>query len=128
MNIDRVYYYRSAGVEMRGVVHQTRRFIVVADKGISGVKVLRSRLDKIWGKYFTTAQLAIEGFLAEAELMLADPANYQPYLPGLPSGIREARARLAVLPRDLSKQELRRLHYEARHSAGRPLNTPNGVL
>ena len=109
MNIDRVYYYSAVGVEMRGVVHQMRRFVVVGDKGISGVKVLRSRLDKVWEKYFTTAQRAIDGFLARAEMMLADPANHRPYLPGLPWGIHQARARLAVLPRDLSKQELRRL-------------------
>lgn len=106
----RVYYYSSfSGVEMRGVVHETGRIIVVGNKGIAGVTVARQCMDRAGDKYFTTPQLAIEGYIAFAEIMLADPLNYRPYIAGLPGAIRDARARLKALPYDLPQ---RKIHHE----------------
>jgi hypothetical protein len=108
--VKRVYYYSAvSGAEMRGVVYETSKIVVVGNKGIAGVIVARSCLDQAGDKYFTTPQRAIEGYIATAEMMLGDPLNYRPYIAGLPGGIRAARARLKALPHDLPH---RRIHHE----------------
>lgn len=94
----RVYYYRSNGLEMRGVVYETASIVIIANKGVSGEIIPRSSLDN-GEKYFTTPQRAIESYVALAEAEIADPDTSEQDLECWRESVADAHACLkAALP------------------------------
>ena len=96
--MNRVYFYCSKGLEMRGVVHETASIVVIANKGVSGEIIPRSSVDN-GDKYFTTPQLAIEDYVASCEAKIEDPETSEGWRKAYRKFILEAHARLtAALP------------------------------
>ena len=91
-----VYAYSTiSGVEKHLVIRASATAITVAT-GISGQVVRRSELDAPGAWYFTAARLAIEAFVAKAQVALADTSRKKHHA-GWRAMLADARKRLEAV-------------------------------
>jgi hypothetical protein len=96
MTLPYLYTYSSlSGVEKRRVERVTNDAVTVAT-GISGEVVRRAELDAPAARYFTDPLLAIEAFIAKAEVALAD-ASRRKHHAGWRCAMADAQKRLKGL-------------------------------